>query len=579
MKKEGRKSKVRFISINKSGDIILSKKGLSEIVATLIIILVTLVAVGIIWAVISNVINSGTQQIALNQYNVDLQITKAQVSPDNTSLLVYVKNAGQGDFTGMDFVFNNRTSSQVIRVNSTIVPLQEKSFSFTFSDINITNLQTISVAPFTKINSGPGTVGATTSTFDISKIVAAVVTGGPLFQKETSFEKGGFSGVQLISYSVSSGSNGLPVYPEFKNATVDPLDVSPGQNQTYITVVYSPYNVTNVTSFTELDHSNLSLTFIKIADNNAGTSVWSVNWTANDTHQTTYLTWITAVDSAGNKNKLSLGWADTVDCAGLIPMTATGPYVITQSCTLTTNEVAGLSSGTLTIGSATGPVTVTLNSGTNLLTAGGFSFYNSSSSLQLVQTGTLPSIHPSGYLYYYDTDGDGFANNATMVYSTTALGAGYTLATNILATSDCDNNFYSTTLGGCGLYNGVHSESQCTSAGGTFYTNGLSAPKTIGDCKFSGSSCLGGWTANGDTATSANTFLGVVSLSNPFAKTISGPLNLACACTSCTTGSHAFPGSGQETCTYLNCNPTNTCPAPSPSSGTCYATISYVGCY
>ena len=51
------------------------KKGLSEIVATLIIILLTLIAVGIIWVVIRNVVEGGAEQVDISQrcLNVELQ--------------------------------------------------------------------------------------------------------------------------------------------------------------------------------------------------------------------------------------------------------------------------------------------------------------------------------------------------------------------------------------------------------------------------------------------------------------------------------------------------------------------------
>jgi len=42
------------------------KKGLSTIVATLVIILLVLVAVGIVWVVVRNVIERGTNQVDIN---------------------------------------------------------------------------------------------------------------------------------------------------------------------------------------------------------------------------------------------------------------------------------------------------------------------------------------------------------------------------------------------------------------------------------------------------------------------------------------------------------------------------------
>jgi hypothetical protein len=64
-----------------------SRKGLSTIVATLIIVLLVLVAVGIIWVVIRNVVESGAEQIDIT--NKCLAIDLQAVSVNETSAGVY----------------------------------------------------------------------------------------------------------------------------------------------------------------------------------------------------------------------------------------------------------------------------------------------------------------------------------------------------------------------------------------------------------------------------------------------------------------------------------------------------------
>ena len=48
-----------------------SKKGLSAVVTTLIIILLVLVAVGIIWVVVQNIVTEGAESISLELFTVD----------------------------------------------------------------------------------------------------------------------------------------------------------------------------------------------------------------------------------------------------------------------------------------------------------------------------------------------------------------------------------------------------------------------------------------------------------------------------------------------------------------------------
>lgn len=419
-----RVERTSFTKFNKD-NIILSKKALSEIVATLIIILITLVAVGIIWVVINGILKTGTQQIANSQSNVDLQITKVQVAGDNITVTVYVKrNAGTGNFVGMDFVFSNGTNTEIIRQNGTLNQLEQKSFSFKLSSINLSTLKTVSVAPIFQ-SGGTESVGDTTSTFDVSKIVSQV--GTPLI---TGFDAMGFAGMKEVDYAIS---NGNPItYPEFKNFTVNPLDVSVGQNQTFSVTVYSSNNVTNVTSFTQLDHNNLTLNFVKISDDSAGTSVWNVTWTAYDTHGTTYSTNVTAIDSAGNQNSINMEWTDTADCNSVIPLSAQGnPYPLYSNCIIGSGEAGGLTGARLTV---TSGVTVTVTAGT--LVTNGFTL--SGGHIALASGAT---IRTTGYLYYFDSDNDGYADNATGIYSATTKGAGYALASpSIHSLTDCNPN-------------------------------------------------------------------------------------------------------------------------------------------
>lgn len=57
-----------------------NKKGLSAIVATLIIILLTLVAVGIIWAVIRNLVEGGAEQVDLSSKCLNVELSGVNVN-------------------------------------------------------------------------------------------------------------------------------------------------------------------------------------------------------------------------------------------------------------------------------------------------------------------------------------------------------------------------------------------------------------------------------------------------------------------------------------------------------------------
>jgi len=77
-----------------------NRRGLSTIVVTLIIILVSLVAVGIIWIVVRNVIQTGTEEIAMGQFTLDAKIINVNLENSSNNVNLTVKrNPGEGEFS------------------------------------------------------------------------------------------------------------------------------------------------------------------------------------------------------------------------------------------------------------------------------------------------------------------------------------------------------------------------------------------------------------------------------------------------------------------------------------------------
>jgi hypothetical protein len=144
------------------------KRGLSAIVATLIIILLVLVAAGIVWVVVRNIITEGTEGIELGRFTFDLSIRSAYI--DGTNVKVTVKrNSGGGDLVGVRFIFFNGTGSIIVNRNIPLIELQEELFIFDSNDVgDINALQRVSVAPIYELSSGTETIGDITDTATIS---------------------------------------------------------------------------------------------------------------------------------------------------------------------------------------------------------------------------------------------------------------------------------------------------------------------------------------------------------------------------------------------------------------------------
>ena len=103
------------------------KRGLSTIVATLIIILLVLVATGIIWVVVRNVIKGNAEQIDLGKLTLDLNIEKIGISGDDISITLK-RNTGKGNFVALMFLVEDGSNSENFRVNTTMNELEVRTF-------------------------------------------------------------------------------------------------------------------------------------------------------------------------------------------------------------------------------------------------------------------------------------------------------------------------------------------------------------------------------------------------------------------------------------------------------------------
>jgi hypothetical protein len=141
----------------KKGDV----RGLSTIVATLLIILLTLVAVGIVWAVVRNVINTNAQQISLGKFTVGLEIVSINQTGSNVNVKVK-RDAGEGEIEGIVFsVFDGKQTHIFEKNNISINPLEIKTFGLVYSG----NIVSISIYPIFVTSSGKTTTGNLADTY------------------------------------------------------------------------------------------------------------------------------------------------------------------------------------------------------------------------------------------------------------------------------------------------------------------------------------------------------------------------------------------------------------------------------
>jgi len=149
------------------------KKGLSTIVVTLIIILISLVAVGIVWVVVRNVIQGGTDVMASSAKCIvtDVEATAVNCTPLGASRMCDITLRRQGTGTdpigGVKLVFKNTTlgtSSSLINLVGNIEPLLVKTQTGINSTLTV-GVNRVEVTAFFDDESGNDQICGQTNSF------------------------------------------------------------------------------------------------------------------------------------------------------------------------------------------------------------------------------------------------------------------------------------------------------------------------------------------------------------------------------------------------------------------------------
>jgi len=204
---------------------------------------------------------------------------------------------------------------------------------------------------------------------------------------------------------------------KFLNVSIDPLNVAVGDTQTLQIKVFSELPISSVVATTKLDTEFLSLPLDYISSDSSG-EIWQASWTVFDTHVKEYTTTFSAVDSAENRNEVSMNWVDP--CSGIVHNSDSS---LNDNCTV--SSISGIDNGSLII--PTGK-TLTLNNGAIFAWNPGTSI-TIEGSIVIAKGGSLKK----GYLYYPDNDEDEYPDSKLApVFHTESAYSGHTR----IATSD-----------------------------------------------------------------------------------------------------------------------------------------------
>ncbi len=133
-----------------------NRRGLSTIVVTLILILLSLVAVMIVWVVVNKIIKSGATGIDIGAkcINVDVDATAVNCTTGTCDVILMRTGTGNDEIAGVKLVFIDSTageSSDVIDELGNIEPLDGKSVNI---DTGLTAPDKVEVTVYFEDESG-----------------------------------------------------------------------------------------------------------------------------------------------------------------------------------------------------------------------------------------------------------------------------------------------------------------------------------------------------------------------------------------------------------------------------------------
>ena len=149
----------------------MKKRGLSTVVTTIIMVLLVLVAIGVVWVVIRNIITDTSEQITTETILIDLKVTGVVNNSVSGSLDVSIERlVGEGDLTGMKVIVSNGTSSEVFPI-TTPLPKELESNIYTIPGITLVNIIGVSVSSVVTSPSGDDKLGIAGGFYTVSPAI------------------------------------------------------------------------------------------------------------------------------------------------------------------------------------------------------------------------------------------------------------------------------------------------------------------------------------------------------------------------------------------------------------------------
>lgn len=134
-----------------------SKKGVSEVVANVLIVLLVIVGVAVIWSVVKPTIDSSAEQIQADCFTMSVEATSCVLDPDSGGSLwdiIVIRNSGAGAFSEIDLLFEDSLGeTQLVPSGiTTLTELSTQTADDIDPDLNGNGFTPVKVSAILKVN-------------------------------------------------------------------------------------------------------------------------------------------------------------------------------------------------------------------------------------------------------------------------------------------------------------------------------------------------------------------------------------------------------------------------------------------
>lgn len=130
----------------------MNKKGVNEIIASVLIILIVLVSVVLVWNVIRKTLSETSERVGAEQLSVSLSTQMLQLSSEQANISV-IRNPGAGNISEIKIIISNGTTS-ITYTNNTRTPNELETLTYSVSLSGLANASSFEVYPVIKTSGG-----------------------------------------------------------------------------------------------------------------------------------------------------------------------------------------------------------------------------------------------------------------------------------------------------------------------------------------------------------------------------------------------------------------------------------------